>query len=76
MEQLDVRTGQLTLDNGGALLSGNTLTVKTDTLSNNGRMMGGEVDLRASALTNGGRIQADNGLTLVTIGNTTNDAAG
>ncbi|EJE3041425.1 hemagglutinin repeat-containing protein [Salmonella enterica] len=76
VEQLDVRTGQLTLENGGALLSGNTLTVNTGTLSNHGRMMGNGVDIRTSALTNDGRIQADNSLTLVTTGNITNNAPG
>ncbi|WP_445336176.1 hemagglutinin repeat-containing protein [Citrobacter koseri] len=76
VELLDVRTGQLTLENGGALLSGNTLTVNTGTLSNHGRMMGNGVDIRTSALTNNGRIQADNGLTLVTTGNITNNAPG
>ncbi|HFP3820641.1 TPA: hemagglutinin repeat-containing protein [Escherichia coli] len=76
VEQLDVRTGQLTLENGGALLSGNTLTVNTGTLSNHGRMTGNGVDIRASTLTNDGRIQAGNGLTLVTSGDITNNAPG
>ncbi|MBS8996639.1 hemagglutinin repeat-containing protein [Escherichia coli] len=76
VEQLDVRTGQLTLENGGALLSGNTLTVNTGTLSNHGRMTGNGVDIRTSTLTNDGRIQAGNGLTLVTTGDITNNAPG
>lgn len=68
--------GSFTQQQGKTLLSGGALTLNADTVDNQGRIQGKDLQIVSRTLTNNGQLQGDNGLTLTQSEALINNAAG
>ncbi|WP_408639680.1 beta strand repeat-containing protein, partial [Dryocola boscaweniae] len=68
--------GAFNQQQGKTLLTGGTLALNAASVTNLGRIQGGDTQITSGTLDNQGRIQGDNGLRLTLTGNLTNSAAG
>ncbi|USR59973.1 hemagglutinin repeat-containing protein [Lelliottia amnigena] len=70
------QTGAVTQQQSGTMLSAGALNVNAQSVSNDGKIQGATLGVTTGALTNNGRLQGDNGVTLGLSGNLTNNAGG
>ncbi|MEA9395894.1 hemagglutinin repeat-containing protein [Lelliottia amnigena] len=70
------QTGAVTQQQSGTMLSAGALNVNAQSVNNDGKIQGATLGVTTGALTNNGRLQGDNGVTLGLSGNLTNNAGG
>ncbi|WP_259461797.1 S-layer family protein, partial [Enterobacter sp. R1(2018)] len=69
-------SGAFTQQQDKTLLTAGKLTLEAASVDNRGRIQGAELDVKSGTLTNNGRLQGDNALTLNLTGELNNGAAG